>query len=150
MPRAPRDIRDRFWEKVDTSGDCWLWTAATNSDGHGAFWDTVRVRRAARWLWEDLHDPIPAGHVVVHACSNASCVRPEHLQLGTVANAPRGTPPVSRTGTERSRRDRLSWEQVREIRRLAAEGSTQLALAAQFDVSRGAIRAVLSRRSWND
>lgn len=31
--RTPMDVR--FWEKVDTSGECWLWLGGCNSDGYG-------------------------------------------------------------------------------------------------------------------
>ena len=27
----------RFWAKVDTSGDCWLWRASCDEDGYGLF-----------------------------------------------------------------------------------------------------------------
>ena len=28
---------DRFWPKVDMTGDCWLWTAAKDHKGYGKF-----------------------------------------------------------------------------------------------------------------
>lgn len=33
----PQTPEQRFWEKVDKSGDCWTWTAATNQYGYGVF-----------------------------------------------------------------------------------------------------------------
>lgn len=29
---------ERFWAKVDKSGECWLWTSAISPGGYGAFW----------------------------------------------------------------------------------------------------------------
>jgi hypothetical protein len=86
--RPHRPVDERFWEKVDRSGDCWLWTAGHFPNGYGFF--RVRgykgggsSRMAHRCIYEMLHGPIPAGMVVMHTCDTPACVRPEHLRLGT-------------------------------------------------------------------
>ncbi len=35
MPRRTRDVP--FWDRVDKSDGCWLWTLKPNSDGYGVF-----------------------------------------------------------------------------------------------------------------
>ncbi|MGN6754951.1 MAG: hypothetical protein ACTHMJ_01035, partial [Thermomicrobiales bacterium] len=30
-----RAIAERFWEKVDRSGECWLWTGTLDGHGYG-------------------------------------------------------------------------------------------------------------------
>ncbi|MGN7978246.1 HNH endonuclease [Microbacterium sp. 22195] len=80
-----RDPRERFWEKVDKRGDCWIWTACVSPDGYGNLGVYGRVVRAHRFSYEIHHGPIPAGLQVDHLCRNRACVRPEHLRLVTSA-----------------------------------------------------------------
>lgn len=44
----------------------------------------------------------------------------------------------------------LTEHDVREMRRLRADGATQAALGAMFGVTRSAAQAVCSRRTWRD
>ena len=74
-------VAERFWAKVDKSGDCWLWTAGTWRGGYGQF--TVRhgVKTSAhRWAYEATAGPIPDGLVLDHLCRVHNCVNPDHLE----------------------------------------------------------------------
>lgn len=79
---------ERFWEKVDKSGECWVWTGAIQSKGYGTFATgstraTLKVVLPHRYSWELHFGPIPDGLLILHACDNPPCVRPGHLMLGT-------------------------------------------------------------------
>lgn len=84
MSRYGRPLADRFWSRVDRSGDCWTWTGAL-VNGYGRIKVEGRSVLAPRIAWELTNGPIPTGLEVRHHCDNPPCVRPEHLALGTHA-----------------------------------------------------------------
>lgn len=74
---------DRFWAKVDKTDGCWLWTACKHARGYGYFFDGSKQVQAHRFAWRISYGDIPAGLCVCHSCDTPSCVRPDHLWLGT-------------------------------------------------------------------
>jgi hypothetical protein len=86
MPYPKQDRERRFWSKVQITRGCWIWTAALFNGGYGAFQDEGRALGAHRVAWELAYGPIPKGLHVLHHCDNPSCVRLDHLFLGTDAD----------------------------------------------------------------
>lgn len=98
---------ERFWSRVDKSGECWEWQGAKDRKGYG------RLRRAKirnsplhahRYAWFLTNGEWP--ECALHRCDNPSCVRPEHLFAGSVADnnrdmkeKRRGVPPPRRVWT---------------------------------------------------
>jgi hypothetical protein len=104
MKRSPKSditIDEWFWQQVDKSGDCWNWTYTKDPDGYGVFTFASKNYRAHRYSFEAAFGWILKGFVVDHHCDNPSCVRPDHLWLGTVAdnNADRAAKGRSATGS---------------------------------------------------
>jgi hypothetical protein len=75
-------MRRPFWEYVDRSGDCWLWTGYRVPTGYGQAWHAGRLVRAHRLAWELTYGPIPPGLCVCHACDVPACCNPAHLFIG--------------------------------------------------------------------
>lgn len=84
-PPAPRTVR-QFWDYVDKSGDCWLWTGPTNAKGYG-WWSGGDVRGLAhRIALAEAQAPPSPEMLACHRCDNPPCVKPQHLYWGTTAD----------------------------------------------------------------
>ena len=160
---------DRFWSKVDKSGDCWIWTGAIFqhkqvANKYGMFALNRRPYRAHRYSYETQIGPIPDGLYVCHTCDNPICVKPPHLFLGTAQDNVDDMLAKGRSNTgkipgkggysgklpprvskgENSVHAKLTQFQVDEIRSLAAMGGvSQRDLARKFNVGRSTIRHIL-------
>ena len=81
---------DRFWSKVDTSDECWLWMGTT-SKGYGRHHDSGTWHPAHRIAYELLVGPVPEGLTLDHLCRVRNCVNPAHLEpVTTRENVMRG------------------------------------------------------------
>lgn len=82
---------ERFWSKVDRSGDCWLWLGYVRSDGYGQCYTREGNRLAHRVAYMlDGRDLDPA-LTLDHLCRRRSCVNPNHLEQVTAeVNTARG------------------------------------------------------------
>lgn len=99
IPDVTPTYADRFWSRVDRSGNCWLWTS-TVSNGYGAMVITADGKSinylAHRIAFTWMRGPIPNGMVLDHLCRNTLCVNPAHLEVVTsVENTRRGFSPFA-------------------------------------------------------
>lgn len=162
VERKYLDVFYRSFE-IDLIGGCWNWTELKNSDGYGHFPSGIRNgthTSAHQASWLIYNGDIPNGMFVCHKCDNTSCVNPEHLFLGTpqenVADKMAKGRHRTRTfyGKEHPQHgtnhkdNKLSEDNVREIRRMYEEGHTLRAIAKKFGVVHGVVNNIIQGRKW--
>ena len=129
-PRRRDRSRDgSFWNKVDASGDCWLWTAGRFATGYGAYWQAGRTLKAHRVAYELLIGSLGVGDFVLHHCDNPPCVNPAHLFVGTKKDNALDAVEKGRKYLPSPKRA-LTDEQVARIRAMRAAGHTLAEVAA--------------------
>jgi hypothetical protein len=154
-----RPLADRLWEKVDKSGDCWIWTGARSQDGYGCIAVSDHRgdhRPAHRVVFEMTYGPVPDGMEVCHRCDNPPCVRPEHLFVGThqdnmadCSAKGRNRGSTSQPHGEKNHNAKLTEQQVVEIRdRYTRGGISQRALAMEYGISQGQASDVINHKRW--
>lgn len=136
-----------FWNKVEKTDGCWLWTGALSEKGYGRFGLERKNRGAHRVAYILTCGPIPDGQCVCHRCDNRRCVRPDHLFLGTVADNNEDMRQKGRRATLRPPRPtpKITEDIVRQIR---ASVLGPRALGRLFGVDEALIRQVRRRTIW--
>lgn len=76
---------ERFWEKVNKTNDCWLWTGCVGEWDYGQLWLDGKMRLATHFSWKLVHGSVPPkDKILMHSCDVPRCVNPAHLSLGTL------------------------------------------------------------------
>lgn len=150
MRKTP--VHERFWDKVEKSEGCWLWTASTGGrSGYGRILDGGRLVMAHRLSYEWRYGEIPEGMQVLHKCDVPGCVNPDHLFLG---NPKTNALDRERKGRSQSPQGvdhpnaKLTEEQVFGIRAALASGTRVCDLARKYGVGPPAIEKIRDRVRW--
>lgn len=156
----------RFWDKVDKTESCWLWTSGKSAKGYGRFhcpgWHekSNTMVAAHRFSWVIANGVIPHhdshhGMCVLHKCDTPACVNPEHLFLGTNddnvkdMDSKKRRKTVSYKGSTHAN-SKLTESDVIEIRRLHKEDKvTQLQISKIYNVAHSTINHIFTGRLWS-
>ena len=144
-------MRERFWAKVDKSGDCWEWTGGKMRGGYGSFKDDGgKTVYAHRISWAINCGRIPKGLCVCHHCDNPNCVNPSHLFLGTDKDNKQDSMGKGRHAKgEIHGSAKLTEEDVKLARQIYADGKIGFGqLARRFGVCKRAMWKAIRRVTW--
>jgi DNA-directed RNA polymerase specialized sigma24 family protein len=147
--KTEAEFRQRFWEKVNRTPDCWTWTGAANRTGYGSVRRRPHMYAAHRLSYEFAYGPIPEGLWVLHRCDNPPCVRPDHLFLGTQRENNEDCSRKQRRRRIGTAGAKLTELYVRQIRSLYIGGLTQREIAERFAVTQVTVSNVIRGRTYN-
>lgn len=136
---------------VGGTGDCWLWTGNKPDGRYGHFSVDGKTLKAHRWIYGLLCEEIPETEVVRHRCDNPACVNPRHLEHGTLSQNTRDAIERGRWPDRQGEKHPLaclSEAEVRNIRRMAAAGTTQSKIAERYEISRQQVGKIVRRENW--
>lgn len=153
---------DRFWSKVDKSGECWLWTAATTPAGYGVFWYAGRLEAAHRVSLKLTGVLLQPHECALHRCDVRLCVRPDHIFVGSRGDNNRDTVAKGRHRSQIYGKEsyshmrgannpnaKMTPEMVHYARRqVEMYHRSKASVARELGVSRGTIERVVSRAAW--
>jgi len=147
-----KTIEERFWAMVRKSDGCWAWTGSLNGKGYGQ----IATKRGSRPLlshrlsWEIHFGPISNGMCVCHKCDNPSCVRPDHLFLGTITDNDKDRDEKGRTEKgDRHHNATLTAALVIECRRRYwIDGVLLRQLSSEMGVTVGALGQAIRGETW--
>ena len=156
----------KFWSLVDKGGpdDCWPWIGRGHVREYGKIGLNGRTLRSHRVAYELSHGPIPDDLLVCHTCDNPACCNPAHLFLGTQLDNRRDAAHKGRAASgaknaavlyperlrrgEQNRNAKITADDVREIRRLYAEGVTLTKIAPLFGIHYTNVSMICRRLTW--
>ena len=108
-----------FFDKIEKTETCWLWTGAIVSGGYGNFNLYGKFWPAHRLMWVISNGDIPLDKCVLHKCDIRKCVNPDHLFIGTRKD---NADDMVKKGRQRGHkwdkngRAKLTRSQVKELR----------------------------------
>lgn len=148
QPNTPEGVYAKYVVEGEPDA-CWIWKGRIGDKGYG----TVDVRgqclRAHRLSWSIHRGAIPDGQVVRHSCDFRACVNPSHLLLGSQLDNIEDRQERGRQARgEQTGSAKLSVENVREIRRLHADGLGQREVARKMALPYSCVHGVISGKWW--
>lgn len=155
IPKSIGTPEERFWRRVDKglNSECWNWTGNCDTGGYGKIKINGKMISTHRFSYEIHKGKIPDDKpFVLHHCDNPKCVNPSHLRPGTYKDNsddmilkerqihPRG---------ENHGRAKLTWDQVKEIRRLCHKRKLmRKEIAKMFNVDYTIISKIHRNKIW--
>lgn len=143
-------VEERFWAKVDKSGECWIWIGTIWQTGYGNFGISKgKTIGAHRFSYELAHGKIKSSRVLVcHKCDNRRCVRPEHLFLGSHKDNTQDALKKGRIAIgERAGAAKITAEQVVEIINYKGK-ERQDETGERFGISQTQVSRIQSGKHW--
>ena len=162
------DKQGRIWRTAVRQGDRWNGGTrvlscqkrrAESQDGRGylqvrAMFNGHRTYASAhRLVWHHFMGPIPASMTINHKNGDKSDNRPQNLELATYKEQTRHAHFILKRGVRDQRgqkncMNKLTVNQVREIRTRRAAGESLLAIAKDYPVVFQTISKIAKRKAW--
>ncbi len=141
----PHHTEQGLWARIriDLNTGCWLFEGPKDGNGYGCIMWEGKRQSVHRIMFRLANGgELPDSLDVLHHCDNPPCCNPTHLFSGTSRENSVDAAKKGRAG-----RPKLNMSDVREIRRQAAIGVVDEAIAHHFGVSRQQVNRIRNRQS---
>lgn len=127
---------------------CIEYNGYRNGDGYGLLSGVLTHRLA----WALKHGRMPS-KFVLHKCDNPPCINPDHLYDGSHNDnmrdvRERGNNKGTHRGEEHGN-NKLTTEQVKDIKRRLANGEKKSSLAREYGVVQPTIKRIADGSTWS-
>ena len=134
----------RFWDKVDKSGDCWEWTGAV-----GAGYGQISYQGKPVYAHRFVSGPLSSSAVVLHRCDNKTCVNPDHLTISTQSENMSDMVAKDRQAKGSDHRNaKLDEGSAARVKDMLSMGVSQRVIADWFGVSQQLISRINTGINW--
>lgn len=138
----------RFNSKINSSGDCHIWTGTLNFYGYGQFSYITDVGRkifmAHRISYELNVGEIPPNMHIDHMCHTKACVNPKHLRVATPKQNQENRPGARRGSSSGVRG--VYWDNARNKWGTCITHNNKKITVGRFDSVADAEEAVKAKR----
>ncbi len=144
----------KFMDLIQVDDDpekCWQWSGSVMRGDYPVFYGDGKQMPAARILYRLYYkNHLNKDWVIRHICEKNLCMNPNHIYADRRDEASKETQRARRHETvgERHPQAQLTTEDVKRIRNLVEEGTTQKELALEYQVSKAHISNIVNRKTW--
>lgn len=145
--------KNKFYKNVlvpELKDGCMEWNGSKRN-GYGRVIINKKTISSHRFSYELYIGKIPDGLCVLHMCDNPSCIRPDHLFVGTYGDNNRDRANKGRTfiaSGQKNGNSKLTNYQVKEIKKKIKIGYSCDDLSILYDVSIDTIFKIKSKQYW--
>lgn len=146
--KESKDRINSFLNEFDTVGECHETRLWKDKDGYGHI-----MIDGIRWISSRLsytlnYGKIPEGKIVRHSCDNPSCIRKEHLLIGTPKENTVDKVERNRQYQPEGELNGMSKLTEKEVSEIRLDTRLQREIAFDYGVSRSNISMIKSGNRW--
>lgn len=141
MARTQTVGEEKFYARIDTSGEHHIWNGTSNHSYKGLTYKPQRL------IWILTYGPVPKDKIIYITCDEPRCMNVKHLDVAFRGEMKK-TRLLEMDNLGKIPLKKLTEENVLEIRELYSRGIVQSELAREFKVSQNQISLIVNRKQW--